>query len=109
MDPDVYYCRSHIVRRSDTAAAAADLKRYVALSEAPGTIHFRDKTERIRKEIELLERGEIPPDWDRPGGPKGGLYRVRFLLGAGVLLVLFALVWQRSRRRREVVADGDLG
>ncbi len=99
-DPDVYYCRSHIVRRTDAAAAVADLKRYVALAEGPGAIRFDDKTDRIRNEIKLLEQGIMPPDWDRPGGPMGGRH-TRMAIAAGIgLLLAGAAIWLIRRRRR---------
>ena len=99
-DPDVYYCRSHIVRRTDAAAAVADLKRYVALAEGPGAIRFDDKTDRIRQEIALLEQGKMPPDWDRPGGPVGGRHTRMAIAAAFGLLLAGAVAWWVRRRRR---------
>lgn len=99
-DPDVYYCRSHMVRRRDKAAAVADLKRYIALAEGPGAIRFDDKTDRIRNEIEMLEKGELPPDWDRPGGPGGGRNTRLALAGLAGLLLAGAAIWFIRRRRR---------
>ena len=99
-DPDVYYCRSHMVRRRDPAAAVVDLKRYVSLAEGPGAIRFDDKTDRIRNEIELLEKGILPPDWDRPGGPGGGRHTRMALAAAVGLLLAGAALWFIRRRRR---------
>ena len=37
------------------------------MSASPGALQFKKKTKRVRKELAALKKGEIPPDWDRPG------------------------------------------
>jgi tetratricopeptide (TPR) repeat protein len=102
LDPDVYYVRSHVWRRDDIERGAEDLRRYVRLSEAPGSIEFPDKTERVRKELAALERGELPPDWDRPGGANADAlmplwgWLVLALLALGMVLVSVARVRRSS-------------
>ena len=95
-DPDVYYVRSQVRRARDPHAAADDLERYIRMSEHDGAIHFRDKTERVRKELDALRRGELPPAWDHPGGPEA----VERLRGPGRLALVGGLWWLRRRGAR---------
>ena len=102
-DPDVWYCRSQIFRSKNRPQAIGDLKRYMALSEQPGAIHFTDKTERIRKELAMLEAGEMPPDWDRPRASVGGFFGLHgdaVWILALALIGVFVLVQIGSVRRR---------
>lgn len=66
-DPDVFYCRSQIVRRSNLPLAIADLERYEAMTKQPWALGPRQKTERVEAELALMRKGRIPPDWDKPG------------------------------------------
>ncbi len=97
-DPDVYYCMSKVTQDRDRALAITYLQRYVALAEAPGAIHFADKTARIRQEIAYLQRGERPPDWDRPGFGQAESRWPWFAAAAMALAVASALWWRRRRR-----------
>jgi LPXTG-motif cell wall-anchored protein len=98
-DPDVYYCRSKVNQARDPLAAAADLQHYIALAEAPGAIAFADKTARVRRELACLQRGEVPPDWDRPGGPRSV---APWWAAAGALVAGLGglVVWRRRRSGR---------
>ncbi|MBI5610592.1 MAG: hypothetical protein HY902_17080 [Deltaproteobacteria bacterium] len=102
LDPDVYYVRSKVFQDQDARGAARDLRRYIELAEAPGAIAFADKTERVRKELEYLDRGERPPDWDRPGFDSQGHASARWL-AIGLAIVIG--VWVLWRRRREARAE----
>jgi tetratricopeptide (TPR) repeat protein len=66
-DPDVFYCRSQIVRRWNLPLAIADLKRYESMTSQPWSIGPVRKSQRVKAELAYLERGELPPDWDKPG------------------------------------------
>ncbi len=100
LDPDVYYVRSKVFQDQDARAAARDLRRYIELAEAPGAIAFADKTERVRKELEFLDRGERPPDWDRPGFDSQGHASARWL-AIGLALTIGAIVlWRRRSEAR---------
>ncbi|MSP92075.1 MAG: hypothetical protein EXR79_09795 [Myxococcales bacterium] len=66
-DPDVFYCRSQIVRGWNLPLAIADLRRYEAMTSQPWSIGPKIKTDRVAAELACLERGELPPDWDKPG------------------------------------------
>jgi len=98
-DPDVYYCRSKVWQDERPQQAIADLERYVALAEAPGTISFADKTARIRQEMDHLRRGERPPDWDRPQFAGQSLGASLAGVALAVFAALAALWWWRRRRR----------
>jgi tetratricopeptide (TPR) repeat protein len=102
LDPDVYYVRSKVHQDEDRAAAIRDLQRYIDLAEAPGSITFADKTARIRAELAALQRGERPPDWDRPGFDGDRQEQLTRWLSLGLAVVIgVAVLW---RRRREAVA-----
>ncbi len=66
-DPDVFYCRSQIVRRVDLPLAIKDLERYEAMTKQPWSVGPRSKSERVEAELALMRKGRIPPDWDKPG------------------------------------------
>lgn len=66
-DPDVFYCRSQIVRKVNLPLAIADLQRYEAMTTRPWSVGPKRKAERVEAELAFLKRGELPPDWDRPG------------------------------------------
>lgn len=66
-DPDVFYCRSQIVRRVDLPLAIKDLERYEAMTKQPWSVGPRAKSERVEAELALMRKGRIPPDWDKPG------------------------------------------
>ncbi len=102
LDPDVYYVRSKVFQDQDPRAAARDLRRYIELAEGPGAIAFADKTERVRKELEFLDKGERPPDWDRPGFDSRGHASSKWL-AIGLAAVIGAIVlWRRRREARAV-------
>lgn len=100
LDPDVYYVRSKVFQDKDMSAAAKDLRRYIELAEAPGAIAFADKTARVRKELELLEHGERPPDWDRPGFDQQSRGPTRWLAAGLAVLIGAIVLWQRRREAR---------
>lgn len=66
-DPDVFYCRSQIVRKWNLPQAVADMQRYVAMTSQPWSINAEKKDERVRAELDYMQRGVLPPDWDKPG------------------------------------------
>ncbi len=66
-DPDVFYCRSQIVRRVNLPLAIADLERYRTMTHQPWAIGPAQKAARVDAELAFMRRGEIPPDWDKPG------------------------------------------
>lgn len=66
-DPDVFYCRSQIVRRVDVPLAIQDLERYEAMTKQPWAVGPRAKSQRVEAELALMRKGRIPPDWDKPG------------------------------------------
>lgn len=66
-DPDVFYCRSQIVRRVNLPLAIADLERYQTMTHQPWAIGPAQKAARVQAELAFLRRGVIPPDWDKPG------------------------------------------
>ena len=66
-DPDVFYCRSQIVRRVDVPLAILDLERYEAMTKQPWAVGPRAKSQRVEAELALMRKGRIPPDWDKPG------------------------------------------
>ncbi len=66
-DPDVFYCRSQIVRRVNLPLAIADLERYETMTTRPWSVGPKRKAERVAAELAFMKRGEIPPDWDKPG------------------------------------------
>jgi hypothetical protein len=72
-DPDVFYCRSQIVRKLDLPQAIADLDRYVEMTNRPWALNPAKKDNRVKAELAYMRRGMLPPDWDRPGPA-----RVRF-------------------------------
>ena len=106
-DSDVYYCYSQVFHQQDRVGAIQNLKRYIAMSSAPGALQFEKKTDRVRQELALLEKGENLPDWDRPArtpvnsvpGERGGGQGWQILLWALGLLAL-ALAFMAWRRRR---------
>ncbi|MBM4344876.1 MAG: hypothetical protein FJ100_16030 [Deltaproteobacteria bacterium] len=66
-DPDVFYCRSQIVRRVNLPLAIADLERYETMTHQPWAIGPAQKAARVQAELAFMRRGVIPPDWDKPG------------------------------------------
>ncbi len=66
-DPDVFYCRSQIVRSVNLPLAIADLVRYEAMTTQPWSVGPKQKAARVEAELAFMRRGELPPDWDRPG------------------------------------------
>jgi len=66
-DPDVFYCRSQIVRKLDLPQAIADLERYVEMTNRPWALNPAKKDDRVKAELDYMRRGVLPPDWDRPG------------------------------------------
>ena len=66
-DPDVFYCRSQIVRSVNLPLAIADLERYEAMTTQPWSVGPKQKAKRVEAELAFMRRGELPPDWDRPG------------------------------------------
>ena len=98
-EPQAHYCHSHIIRRSDAAAAVLDLRRFIALSATPAAIVSAQQVERARKELALLERDTMPPDWARPEGSGGhGHLRIALFAALGLLLAA-AAAWLIRRRR----------
>ena len=108
-DPDVYYCISQIWRKKDLPRATEALRRYVALSAAPGALQFVKKTERVKQELAMLERGELPPVWwDRPKAEGNDANRLKdpFVMpspwvgfaGLAALLAGLGLGWYLRRR-----------
>jgi tetratricopeptide (TPR) repeat protein len=63
-DPDVYYCRSLIVREKNPKQAISDLENYLKLSEVPGRMIYKEKHQWIKKELESLKEGKKPKSWD---------------------------------------------
>lgn len=66
-DPDVFYCRSQIVRNVDLPQAIADLERYVEMTNRPWALNPAKKDQRVKAELDYMRRGLLPPAWDRPG------------------------------------------
>ncbi len=66
-DPDVFYCRSQIVRKLDLPQAIADLDRYVEMTNRPWALNPAKKDNRVKAELAYMRRGVLPPDWDLPG------------------------------------------
>lgn len=66
-DPDVFYCRSQIVRSVNLPLAIADLERYEAMTTQPWSIGPALKAQRVAAELKFMRQGLLPPDWDRPG------------------------------------------
>ncbi len=59
MDPDVYYCRSLIVRDRDIPSAIEDLERFLRVASQGW--HSEGKIERVTEELAMLRKGVIPP------------------------------------------------
>ncbi len=66
-DPDVFYCRSQILRKESLPQAIADLERYVEMTNRPWALNPDKKDARVKAELDYMKRGLLPPDWDRPG------------------------------------------
>jgi tetratricopeptide (TPR) repeat protein len=66
-DPDVFYCRSQIVRRKHLPQAIADLERYEQMTLQPWATGPTSKAQRVSAELKLMRLGRLPPDWDKPG------------------------------------------
>ncbi|MSQ84399.1 MAG: tetratricopeptide repeat protein [Myxococcales bacterium] len=66
-DPDVFYCRSQIVRSVNLPLAIRDLERYEGMTKQPWSIGPAQKSARVEAELQFMRKGELPPDWDRPG------------------------------------------
>ena len=104
-DPDVYYCRSKIMRTDDPLLAIADLQRYLERIQAPGVLAFADKITRVKADLAALDRGETPPDWDRPTIPSawlspGGRPRLDRIVPLIIcVLMIFGIIYLRRRRK----------
>jgi len=59
MDPDVFYCRSIIVRKKDIKMAIRDLERFLTVARFGW--HSDGKIERVQGELAQLKKGIIPP------------------------------------------------
>jgi tetratricopeptide (TPR) repeat protein len=59
MDPDVFYCRSIIVRKKDINMAIRDLERFLTVARFGW--HSDGKIERVQGELAQLKKGVIPP------------------------------------------------
>jgi tetratricopeptide (TPR) repeat protein len=59
MDPDVFYCRSIIVREKDIKMAIRDLERFLTVARFGW--HSDGKIERVQGELAQLKKGIIPP------------------------------------------------
>ena len=59
MDPDVFYCRSIIVRKKDIKMAINDLERFLTVARFGW--HSDGKIERVQGELAQLKKGIIPP------------------------------------------------
>lgn len=66
-DPDVFYCRSQIVRRKHLPQAIADLERYEQMTLQPWATGPSTKAQRVSAELKMMRQGRLPPDWDKPG------------------------------------------
>jgi hypothetical protein len=66
-DPDVFYCRSQIVRQVNLPLAIADLERYQKMTTQPWSVGPKQKADRVQAELDFMRRGLLPPDWDKPG------------------------------------------
>jgi len=62
VDPDAYYVRSIVVRRTDLDQAVRDIEIYLKLSEGKGKVKKPEKEAWLRQELEKLKRGE-PSSW----------------------------------------------
>jgi hypothetical protein len=71
-DPDVYYCRSIIRRKTDVPGAIDDLERFLRVASRGW--HSEGKIGRVREELDSLRRGVIPEpkEWHhRPAAAAG--------------------------------------
>lgn len=61
-EPDIYYCRSSVLRHKDPEASAREMALFLSVMEEEGRFCFDPgKPARARKDLEALRRGEIPP------------------------------------------------
>ena len=58
-DPDVFYCRSIILREKDRSQAIRDLEHFLAVAKHGW--HSKGKVERVTRELAMLRQGKIPP------------------------------------------------
>lgn len=66
-DPDVFYCRSQIVRGVNLPLAIRDLERYEQMTKQPWSIGPAQKAQRVTAELTFMRKGLLPPAWDKPG------------------------------------------
>lgn len=60
-NPDIYYCRSLVVRTFDLDRAIREMERFLEVFEGQKRIRFSNaKVEKARKDIEAMRRGEVP-------------------------------------------------
>lgn len=104
-DPDVFYCRAEILRDSDRAQAAADLRRYLAGSGKSDPSHAV-KEARVRRLIAALEACQqtnpavCEGEWEHPRKQRETTARNRLLAYGIGLALLLGLAWWTLRRRR---------
>ncbi|MCB9740991.1 MAG: hypothetical protein H6747_17120 [Deltaproteobacteria bacterium] len=104
-DPDVYYCRAEILRDTDRARAAADLRLYLAGSMGSDR-HHEVKEARVRRMLAALEECQrtnpaiCESEWEHPRKEREAATRNRLLAaGAAALGLLGAALWLWRRRR----------
>lgn len=60
-NPDIYYCRSLVVRTFDLDRAIREMERFLEVFEGQKRIRFSNaKVEKARNDIEAMRRGEVP-------------------------------------------------
>jgi hypothetical protein len=66
-EPDIYYCRSMVHRRSDRERAIREMEKFLEVMKEEGRFCFNPaKPAKARADLEALRRGEIP-DVHLPG------------------------------------------
>lgn len=104
-DPDVYYCRAEILRDTDRARAAADLRLYQAGSMGGDSFHAA-KEARVRRMLAALEECQktntavCEGEWEHPRKERETAARNRLIAyGAAALALLGLGLWLWRRRR----------